>query len=50
LTPEEIEGLEKLNVQNILEAALADRELVDYERLKAVLNHPSLLERLSPKS
>jgi hypothetical protein len=50
LTPEEIDGLEKLNVQNILEAALADRELVDYERLKAVLNHPSLLERLSPES
>ncbi len=26
----------------IVEAALADRELVDYERLKAVLSHRSL--------
>jgi hypothetical protein len=50
LTPEEMEELEQLNFQNILETALADRELVDYERLKAVLNHRSLLERLSPKS
>jgi hypothetical protein len=50
LTPEELEELEQLNFQTILETALADRELVDYERLKAVLNHRSLLETLSSES
>jgi hypothetical protein len=50
LTPEELDELEDLNFQNILETALADRELVDYERLKAVLIHRSLLERLSVES
>jgi hypothetical protein len=47
LSDEEREELEQLNFQNILETALADRELVDYERLKAVLGHRSLLEHLS---
>ncbi len=47
LSDEEIEELEQLNFQNILETALSDRELVDYERLKAVLGHRSLLEHLS---
>lgn len=50
VTPQELEELEKLNFRDILETALADRELVDYERLKAVLKHRLLLERLSPKS
>jgi hypothetical protein len=50
LTPEEINELSQVNFRNMLEAALADRELVDYERLKAVLNHRALLERLPPKN
>ena len=47
LTDEEIAELEQVNFQNIIETALEDRELVDYERLKAVLGHPPLLEHLS---
>lgn len=47
LSDEEISELEQLNFQNILERALEDHELVDYERLKAVLSHRSLLEHLS---
>jgi reverse transcriptase-like protein len=50
LTPEELERLEQLNFQNMLETALANRELVDYERLKAVVSHRSLLNRLTPES
>jgi hypothetical protein len=47
LSDEEIEELEQLNFQTILEKALEDHELVDYERLKAVLSNRSLLEHLS---
>lgn len=49
LTPEEIEDLERLNFQRVLESALADRELVDYDRLRAVVSHRALLEKLSPE-
>jgi hypothetical protein len=47
LTSEELHELEKLNFRGLINTALADRIVVDYERLTAILNHPSLLERLS---
>jgi hypothetical protein len=47
LTQEEIDELEHLNFREAIQGALADRALVDYERLTVILRHPSLLERLS---
>jgi Reverse transcriptase (RNA-dependent DNA polymerase) len=47
LTSEELNELEKLNFRGLINTALADRTLVDYERLTAILSHPSLLERRS---
>jgi hypothetical protein len=47
LTPEELNELEKFNFRELINTALADRTLVDYDRLTAILLHPSLLERLS---
>lgn len=47
LTDEELEDLEGLNLHELLRAALADHALVDYERVKGVLAHPSVLSRLS---
>lgn len=47
LTDEEVEELEELNFRALLENALADHTLVDYERLQVVLSHPSLLRNLS---
>lgn len=47
LTEAEISQLQQLNFQKMLEIALENRDLVDYERLKAILGHRSLLERLS---
>jgi hypothetical protein len=47
LSEVDIAQLQQLNFQNMLETALADRDLVDYERLKAILGHRSLLDKLS---
>lgn len=47
LTQGDIDSLEQINIRRILESALANRDLVDYERLQAVLSRKSILQVLS---
>lgn len=50
ISAEEMQELEEVSFPDVLEEALADRSLVDYETVSAILNHPGILERLTSET